>query len=267
MKYFIGTLFAILSAAPCYSQVTLADVFADLNSPDPKTRDAANRISVETFEHEIPFIERDASALCHGLTSRQDVARQDASGMLTVLAQLYPQKVGVVSACLPQLLQTASDPVDQIKENSLTALVLKAGGPPQAAAPLFTTALNDTNTAIRQIAANGILRLPAGTNQESVKLLADRITAEQNPEVKQALLLGAVQSLKTNPEIALAASRLIVDVSPDVKAAAILAVENLNSDKARAQTELQNYQNSPLLSRDDKARIEEAVTRLQTTTH
>ena len=258
--------FVLLLTKPGLSQVTLTRLFQDLDSQDPKIRDAANRISVDTFINHIPTIESEGQALCSGLASDQEVARQDASGMLNTLAELYPAKTSVVSACTKQLITTASDPTYQIRANSLAALAMKADGPPADAAPVFEAALSDKDASIQQLGATGILKLPSSANTSGVNRLVSRLGSEQNPEIKRALLLGAVQARKTNPELAQAASRLIVDPDPGVQGAAIFAVEALNSEKSRALNELESYKTSQLLSPQVKPKLESTINRLQAAT-
>ncbi len=256
----------VLSAVPGFSQKTLTQLFQDLNSPDAQIREAANSVSIETFKAALPSIGSQTHVLCEALTSSQDVARLDASALLNTLAVLYSDKAFVVSACTKQLTRTASDPLDQIRENSVAALAIKADGPPAEAAPVFEAALSDKVDSVKQFGAAGIVRLAAGADTAGIQALNQRLQSEQSPAAKRALLTGMVMVQKPNPTLAVTASRLIADPDPDVQEAAIGAVEVLNTDKTRALNELANYRSSPLLGEVAKQMLNGAITRLQPAT-
>ncbi len=249
-----------------YGQTTLTQVFRDLHSQDPKVRAAANKVSVEVFERELPTISAETSTLCTALTDSDAYIRQQASAVFSVLAQLHPEDAAMISACSPQLIKAGVDATDQVRQNSLLALAYKVGGPPAAAAPDFEAALNDPILAVKEIGATGIMNLPPGSSSGSIKLLTDKMSSEQDAESKEALLTGVTQARKTNPDVAQSASRLIADSDPRVQSAAVLAVESLNSDKSLALSQLQNYQTSGSLNPEAKQKLDAAVLRLQVKT-
>ena len=266
MKLTIVVCMFFLTAA-ANGQTTLTEMFKDLHSPDPKVRDAANRMGPLVLDRALPTIETETRVICDALGDRDEAIRQDSSAILNTISAVYQQKDAVVTACVPQLLKTASDPVDQIRENSVGALAIKAGSPPAEAAPVFEAALLDKLDSVKQFGAAGLVRLAAGADTAGIQALNQRLLSEQNPETKHALLYGMAMARTPHPALAALASRLIADPDPEVQNAAILVVETLNTDKARALNELANYKSSPLLSPQAKQMLNGAVTRLQAATH
>jgi hypothetical protein len=253
----------LLLASKGYGQTTLTQVFLDLHSSNASVRASANKAIVEVFEREIPNISADTALLCTSLTDNDAYIRQQASGILSVLVQLHPEDVAVVSSCTAQLIKTGADQIDQVRQNSLFVLANKANGAPASAAPDFEAALTDSVPVMKELGASGIFSLPSDSSSGSMKLLVDRLSNEQDPVSKEALLLGVTQSKKTNGDVAQAAAWLIGDSDSRVQAAAVLAVESVNSDKNHALSQLQNYEGSTTLSSEAKQKVSAAILRLQ----
>ncbi len=260
--YFLtGLLFT--AALTSHAQSNLNQVFKDLHSPEASVRENANSRIVEVFESELPTIATETTTICTALSDNDWYIRQQASGLLSVLTLLYPQDLAVVDACTPQLLVTATDTTNQVKLNSLNALANKTDGPPSAAASAFEAALSDPDSSVKQLGSTGIMKLPSDVGVQSRKVLAARIGSEKAADARSALLLGAMQSMKQDADVAQAASRLLDDPSSDVRGSAIMAVETLNSDKAAALRVLENQQGAAKLTPETKQRLQESIRRLQ----
>ncbi len=264
MKLVKGIVFASIAIVATSSHgQTLTQWFQQLHSTDATVRDAAQRNGVSVLQSALPTISTETSTIRRAMTDQDWYVRMQASAILSVLVTLYPQDLAVVDACTPQLLVTASDTTNQVKLNSLNALANKTDGPPPAAAPAFEAALNDPDSSVKQLASTGIMKLPSDVGVQSRKMLAARIGSEKDADARSALLLGAMQSMKQDADVAQAASRLLDDPSSDVRGSAIMAVETLNSDKAAALRVLENQQGAAKLTPETKQRLQESIRRLQ----
>jgi HEAT repeats len=220
------------------AQTRLAQVFTDLHSSDASVRDAANSQIVKAVENEMPNIEQDTKLLCSSLSDTDLYIRQQASGILSVIAQMHPEHQSVVRSCSTALIQSASDSANRVRLNSLAALAIESGGPPQEARPVFIAALVDPSSAFQGLGAFGLLKLGGNDN---FQMVANAVRQTKTEDEKVALMHAITKADVGNDALFTAVSNLLYDPNSDVQQAAVEAIGASASNKAKAVTMLENF--------------------------
>ena len=236
-------LLACLSFIPvqAFAQMSLTQAFAGLHSSDASVRAAANSQIVNAAEKELTTIEKDTTLLCSSLSDPDPYIRQQASGILSVIAQLHPEHRTVVNSCSTALIHSASDTATRVRINSLAALAVNAGGPPQAARPAFAAALAEPSDVYQGLGAFGLLKLGGSDNYQMV---ANAIRQTTTNDGKIALMHAITRARVGNAALFGVVSNLLYDTNSDVQQAAIDAIGVSAANKAEAVSALQNFAGS-----------------------
>ncbi len=259
---FLILLFSGL-ALKCVAQTPLSKAFADMHSNDPEIVKKARDSMALLAEKEMPTIEKDATTLCQALTDKDSMIRQQAAGIIGAIVVAAPQHNQVVVSCFPQLLVTATDQTDYVRNDSLLALAMNPAGPPAQAHDIFVKSLSSSNFRTAQLGVVGLLKekgLNAEANQELVRKALD-----EAPDAKHRLnMLYAIIGANVPSETLFqSAQKYLYDSDPEVRTAAIDAVGATATDKSRAIAVMQNIENSPSLDWEQKNHVKGVLNSLK----
>ena len=230
---------------PGHAQTPLAQAFAEMRSSDPAAAQRARSNIINVFDQELPTIEKDTSTLCNALGDSDSYIRLQAAGILVAIVRAAPEHNQVVLSCIPELLVTASDPADRVRNDSLWALAMNPAGPPSQAQKVFKDALHSDNLRTAEVGAAGLIREDGGRNTANHELVAEAL--QQAPDGRHRLnLLYAINGSKVSSDTLFRASKgMLNDTDPDVQHAAIDAVVVTGTDKATVASALQSVEASP----------------------
>lgn len=235
------------SVNQCLGQTPLAKAFADMHSNDQDVVYKA-RLSVPALlDKEMATIEKDTSLLCLSLSDPDEKIRMMAAAVLQTIVVAAPQHNQVVLSCFPQLLVTATDADDYVRNDSLRTLALNPAGPPPQAHDIFVKSLSSPNFRTEQLGAAGLLK-ETGPNKEPNHELV-RKALDDAPDAQHRLnMLYAIGGAEVPSDTLFqAVQKYLYDSDPEIQTAAIEAVGATATDKARAKIVIQNLLGSPTL--------------------
>lgn len=230
---------------PGHAQTPLAKAFAEMKSSDPAVAQKARTNIINVFDRELPTIENDTSTLCKALQDSDSYVRLQAAGILVAIVRAAPEHNQVVLSCIPELLVTARDPADRVRNDSLWALAMNPAGPPPQAQKVFEDALHSVNLRTAEVGAAGLIREDGGRNTANHDMVAQAL--QQAPDSNHRVnLLYAISGSRVPSETLFRASReLVGDSDSDVQHAAIDALAASGTDKAEVAGALQSVEASP----------------------
>lgn len=241
-------LFSLAVSAQDLTQVHLDRIFQDLHSSDPSIRNSANGRIIAAFKSDLPDIERYSGTLCESLSDPDGYIRQQASGIMSVLSQLYPEHSSVLTNCSKGLVTAALDPVTRVSGNAISVLANIPGGPPPGAEHAFSTILADPGSNYHAAAAIGLLRLSRTSDPNGMHQVSEALRRAPDAAAKITILNAISQAGVPASSLSGAVSTFLYDRDPDVQISAVRALAAAEPDPDKAITYLQNIQSSSSVS-------------------
>jgi hypothetical protein len=241
------------------AQTPLAQVFADLRSSDTaKVRKARDDI-FSVLEQEFPTIEKDAPTICGALSDPDPYIRLQATAILSTVVQLAPSHNQLILACVPGLLVTAKDSVDNVRENSLFALAMNPAGPPPQAHQAFQDALESPDMRSVENGAAGLIRESDGKLSANHELVAKALSGARDSQHKVSLLNAMYRADVKSQTLFDAARSVLADPDPEVEQAAVYAIAASSPNDAAALGVLQNMKASASTAPEVRTQIDGAI--------
>jgi hypothetical protein len=236
----------LLLGLSCYglAQTPLAKAFADMHSSDPNVANKARLSMPAVAEQAFPTIEKDSTTLCNALSDPDPEVRQQSAGILQAIVLVVPEHNSVVVSCFPQLIITATDATDFVRNDSLFALAMNPAGPPPQAHDVFVKSLGSDKFRTAELGAAGLLK-EKGANAEANQILVQK-ALEEAPDAKHRLnILYAISGTGVPSDILFAASqKYMYDPDTNVQHEAINAVAATGTDRSKVITVMQNLAGS-----------------------
>lgn len=245
----------------CLAQTPLSEMFLHLRSSDPAVVQKAKDSSMDILMKELPKIERDTPAICNALQDSDSYIRLQAAAILTTIVVAYPSHNQVVLACAPELIKTARDPVNQIRNDSLYALALNPAGPPASAQGVFEQAMKSTNFRTIELGAAGLLKEDGGHNSANQELVANALRAAPDSNHKINLLYAIRGSRIKSDAIFDASRECLYDPNPDVQNAAVSAVAASGNDSAVINV-MENFEDSSSINQQTRLHVKAVLNRI-----
>lgn len=235
---------------------TLARVFTQMHSADPATVEAARSSLIDVFKQDLPHIEQYKDVICGALNDPDPIIRLQATGILSVIVQLAPEHAPLITACNPNLLVTATDTEDRVRNNALFALVMNPNGPPAGAYDLLSKAMASDNFRTSQLGAVGVLRL----GDETAVLNALKGTVDPKQQLNLLYAIGGAQ--KKSNVLFEAVQHLAYSDTADLQLASIDALVATSSNPAQAIKVLNSIVSARSTTPNTRAYAETALRRL-----
>lgn len=247
----------------CVAQTPLAKAFAEMHNKDPKVANAARESMNTVAEQALPTIEKDTSTLCNALSDPDPMVRQQAAGILQAIVLVAPAHNSVVVSCFPQLIVTAADSTDYVRNDSLFALAMNPAGPPVQAHNVLIKSLASSNFRTSELGAAGLLK-EKGANAQANQSLVQK-ALEEAPDAKHRLnMLYAISGSRVPSEALFETSRkYLYDSDPRVQQEAINAVTATATDKSKVVTVMQNLAGSASATMQQKKHAEAILNSLE----
>ena len=253
----LGTLSLVASA-----QSPLAKAFDEFRKYPSKEK-MTNSWFAKLIVDELPHIENDSAAVCKAITDPDPFIRQQASGIYVTIVLVEPDHKQVALSCTSGLVAAASDPVDQIRNNSLFALAMNPDGPPAQAHDTFVNALTSPNLRTAEVAAAGLLKEDNGRSTKNHALVEQALAAAPDSKHKLNLLYAIGGSGVPSDSLFQASQGYIFDSDPEIQQAAIDAVAATATDKSKVLTLMQNLEDSPIVNSQAKRHAQAVIRRIQ----
>jgi hypothetical protein len=247
----------------CPCQTALSKAFADIQSRDPATAEAAKSGIVQVMEKEMPTIEQDTALLCGALHSSDPYVRLQGAGVLATIVLAAPMHNRVVVSCFPDLITAAADSDDDVRNDALVALALNSAGSPPQAHDVFARAFTSTNYRTVELGAIGLLKEDGGHRTANRTLVEDALLATPDSRVKLNLLSAIRGSGVTSDALFESSRKFLSDPAPEIQIAAIKAMATTSTDKSQAVSVIKNFANTSSISLEVKRQAQGVINQLE----
>ena len=238
-------------------QVTLAEIFDQLRSKDPKIVESAKNSIVEIAKRDLPNIEQDTDVLCNGLRDTDPYIRLQATAILSTIVRIVPEHAPVVTACTKNLLIAAADSERRVRNNALFALVMNPSGPPAGAHDLFIRTMTSDDLRTSQLGAAGLLRL--GDDKTVINAL--KSTTDTQRQLNLLYAIGGLQ-VKSAPLFE-SVQKYAYSGNSEMQTAAVDALVAVSVDAAKTETSLISIANSRGVSSEAKLHASAALEQIR----
>lgn len=229
-----------------------------MKNSDPAIAQKARSNIINVFDQELPTIEKDASTLCNALQDSDSYIRLQSAGILVAIARAAPEHNQVVLSCVPELLVTARDPVDRVRNDSLWVLAMNPAGPPQAAHAVFVASLQSPNYRTQECSAAGLLK--EGTNQEAnQKLVLQALDSAPDKKGRLNILYAITGAQVRSDTLFVGVQKYLLDPDTDVQTEALDAVAATGKDHETVASVIQGVMDSPTATKEQKLRARMAL--------
>jgi len=185
-----------------------------------------NEIAPKLLSQDPSFASEEMPGIAMQLNSDDSGIRQQASGVLSVLAQFRPDSASVLSRAFPILMEHVHDPAPRVRINSLNALCFLRPEIPPEEEQFLIELINDKDERIAGQALFGIARM-ASLRAEAAAAIEKALSQTDSPGRKLAAIRALAAAHVTAPRLLTRLGGLLTDGNPEMVRAALQSIAEL----------------------------------------
>lgn len=214
---FAGAVAFFSALAPVSFSQTLdwGKIFQDAVVRDPTTNDRArdrmfNEIMPKLLNGDASFTAAEVAGIARQLNTKEDGVRQQASGVLSVLAQFRPDSAAVLAQALSVLMDHVGDSAPRVQTNSLNALCSLRPGIPSEEVQFLISLMGDRDERLGDQAVFGVARM-ADSRADAMEAIEKALSKDSLPDRRIAAIRAITAAHLTSPTVLARLGELLGD--------------------------------------------------------